>query len=138
MQKDIPVFIAKTDAALKDMNDEVTYYVDYIYEGNEVSDDDILTIADMEDLWGQNVSEPLLCIEHLKVSADMVTVYQKRDNTLKISLPNGISLMKFRATDDECYKLQNTPGYYEMNVVGRANKNEWMGNVTAQIFIEDY
>ena len=138
LQKDIPVFIAKTDAALKDMNDEVTYYVDYIYEGNEVSDDDILTIADMEDLWGQNVSEPLLCIEHLKVSADMVTVYQKRDNTLKISLPNGISLMKFRATDDECYKLQNTPGYYEMNVVGRANKNEWMGNVTAQIFIEDY
>ena len=100
MQKDIPTFVEKTDAALKDINDEVTYYVDYIYEGNEISDDDILTIADMEDLWGQNVSEPLLCIEHLKISSDMVTVYQKRDNTLKISLPNGISLMKFKATDE--------------------------------------
>ena len=138
LQKDIPTFVEKTDAALKDMNDEVTYYVDYIYEGNEVSDDDILTIANMEDLWGQNVSEPLLCIEHLKISSDMVTVYQKRDNTLKISLPNGISLMKFKATDEQCQKLQNIPGYYEMNIVGRANKNEWMGNVTAQLFIEDY
>jgi len=37
----------------------------------------------------------------------MVTVYQKKDNTLKITLPNGISLMKFKATDEECYKLQN-------------------------------
>lgn len=138
LQKDIPTFVEKTDAALKDINDEVTYYVDYIYEGNEISDDDILTIADMEDLWGQNVSEPLLCIEHLKISSDMVTVYQKRDNTLKISLPNGISLMKFKATDEQCQKLQNIPGYYEMNIVGRANKNEWMGNVTAQLFIEDY
>ena len=68
----------------------------------------------------------------------MVTVYQKKDNTLKISLPNGISLMKFKATDEECQKLQNTSGYYEMNIIGRANKNEWMGNITAQIFIEDY
>ena len=89
----------------------------------------------MEDLWGQNVSEPLLCIEHLKVTAEMVTVYQKRDNTLKITLPNRISLMKFKATDEECEKLQNNPGYYEMNIIGKANRNEWNGNVTAQLFI---
>lgn len=93
----------------------------------------------MDDLWGKNIDEPFLCIEHLKVSEDMVTVYQKKDNTLKITLPNGISLMKFKATDEECYKLQNNnTGYYELNIIGRANKNEWMGNVTAQIFIEDY
>jgi hypothetical protein len=93
----------------------------------------------MEDLWGKDIDEPFICIEHLKVSSDMVTVYQKKDNTLKISLPNGISLMKFKATDEECYKLQNLGfGYYEMNVVGRANRNEWNGYVNAQVFIEEY
>ena len=138
LQNNVQLFITNTDAALADMNDEAIYYVDYIYQNNNINSDDLLTIANMEQLWGQNISEPLLCVEHLKVSPSMVTVYQKKDNTLKISLPNGISLMKFKATDEECQKLQNTSGYYEMNIIGRANKNEWMGNITAQIFIEDY
>ena len=92
----------------------------------------------MEDLWSKDIDEPRLAIEHLKVSADMITVYQKKDNTLKITLPNGISLMKFRASEEECTKLQNTMGWYELNIVGRVNRNEWNGNVTAQLFIEDY
>ena len=119
------------------MSDEAIYYVDYIYKGSEVSYQDILTIAKMEDLWGKDIEEPLVCIEGLKVSSNMVTVYQKKDNTLKISLPNGISIIKFKATDDECYKLQNQGfGYLELNIIGKANKNEWMGNISPQIFIE--
>ena len=67
----------------------------------------------------------------------MVTVYQKKDNTLKITLPNGISLMKFKATEEECYKLQNQGfGYAELNIIGKANRNEWMGHISPQIFIE--
>ena len=139
LQENIQSFIEKTDAALQDMSDEAIYYVDYIYKGSEVSYQDILTIAEMEDLWGKDIEEPLVCIEGLKVSSNMVTVYQKKDNTLKISLPNGISIIKFKATDDECYKLQNQGfGYLELNIIGKANKNEWMGNISPQIFIEDY
>lgn len=67
----------------------------------------------------------------------MVTVYQKKDNTLKITLSNGISLMKFKATEEECYKLQNQGfGYAELNIIGKANRNEWMGHISPQIFIE--
>ena len=93
----------------------------------------------MDDLWGQNMDEPLLCIHGLKVSKDMVTVYVKKNNTLKITLPNGITLMKFDASDEECNKLQNeNTGYYELNVVGTANANTWMDNTTAQLFVVDY
>ena len=138
LQKDIQTFLDKTDAALKHISDEPIYYVDYIYNGIDVKSQDILTIADMEDLWGKDLDEPLIAINNLKVTEDMVTVYQKKDNTLKITLPNRISLMKFKASDEQCQKLQNIPGYYEMNIIGKANKNEWMGNVTAQLFIEDY
>ena len=138
-EQNIQAFIEKTDAALKDMPDEAIYYVDYIYHGNNIDPHDILSIANMEQLWGKDIDEPLICLENIKISSDMVTVYQKKDNTLKISLPNNISLIKFKATDEECQKLQNQGfGYLELNVIGKANKNEWMGNVTPQIFIEDY
>lgn len=138
-EENIQVFIEKTDTALIDMPNEAIYYVDYIYQENNINPDDILSIADMEDLWGKDMDQSLICIEHIKVSSDMVTVYQKRDNTLKITLPNGISLMKFKATDEECYKLQNQGfGYMQLNIIGKANKNEWMGNISPQIFIEQY
>ena len=121
------------------MPDEAIYYVDYIYHGNNINPHDILSIANMEQLWGKDIDEPLICLENIKISSDMVTIYQKKDNTLKISLPNNISLIKFKATDEECQKLQNQGfGYLELNVVGRANKNEWMGNISPQIFIQDY
>jgi len=84
------------------MSDEAIYYVDYICRADELDPNDILTIAEMEDFWGKDIEEPYICIKGLRVSADMITIYHKKDNTLKISLPNGISLMKFKATDEEC------------------------------------
>ena len=138
LEQNIPAFIQKTDAALVDMQDEAVYYVDYIYEGDNIQPIDILTIADMQDLWGKDIDEPYLCIKGICINSDMVTVYKKKDNTLKITLSNGISLMKFKATDEQCEMLQNSDGYYTLDVIGRANKNEWMGHVSAQIFIEDY
>ena len=136
-EQNIKTFIEKTDESLKDMSNEAIYYVDYIYKNGNINLQDILSIANMQDLWGQNVSEPLLCIEGLKITENMVTVYQKKDNTLKITL-DGINLIKFKATDEECQKLQNNPGYYEINIIGRASLNQWMGNITPQILIQDY
>lgn len=138
LEQNIPAFIQKTDAALVDMQDEAVYYVDYIYDGDNIQPIDILTIADMQDLWGKDIDEPYLCIKGICINSDMVTVYKKKDNTLKITLSNGISLMKFKATDEQCEMLQNSNGYYTLDIIGRANKNEWMGHVSAQIFIQDY
>ena len=72
-----------------------------------------------------------MAVENLKISKDMITVYRKTGNTLKISLPNKISLMKFNATDEECFKLENFEGaYLSLNIVGKCNQNEWMGNIS--------
>lgn len=138
-EKNIESFLAATDAALKDMPTEPIYYVDYIYDNLQVSPDDILAIASLEDLWGKDMPESLIAVRNIKVSANMVTVYHKKDNTLKIQLPNGISIMKFKASDELCDMLQNqNPGYYIFDIVGTCNRNEWMGNVSPQIFIENY
>ena len=49
-------------------------------------------------------------IKGLKVSKELVTVYRKTSNTLKITLPNKVSLMKFNATDEECIEAAKLTG----------------------------
>ena len=85
------------------------------------------------------MDEALIAIKDIKISSSMITVYRKTTNTLKITLPNKVSLMKFNATDEECDRLQNQTGaYIQLEIVGKCNTNEWMGNVTPQVFIEAY
>ena len=138
-ENNLKSFIAKTDEALKDMSDEAIYYVDYIFEGQNCNPQIILDIAEMDNYWGSEIDEALVAINGLKVTKDMVTVYRKKDNTLKITLNNGVSIMKFGASDELCEKLtdKNT-GFIEMDIVGKCNANEWNGVVTPQIFIEDF
>lgn len=140
LQEDkIEEFLHKTDIALKDMSAEPIYHVDYIYNGSNVSFYDIVTIAGMNSLWGKDFEEAMIVVKDLKVSKDMVSVFRKTSNTLKITLPNKINIMKFNATDEECYELENQEGaYIQIDLVGTCNLNEWMGNYTPQIFITDY
>lgn len=138
-EDNIEEFLNKTDIALADVSSEPIYFVDYIYSGNDVKPEDVLSIAGLNNLWGKDFDEALIAIKDLKVSKDMIQVYRKTSNTLKITLSNKVSLMKFNATDDECYKLENQTGaYIQLDIVGKCHINEYFGNVTPQIFIEDY
>ena len=131
-------FLDYTDEVLKEMPNEPVYSVDYIFDGKDVNVQAILSIADMGDIWGKDMDEPYIVIEGLKVTKDMVTLMSPdKTPTLKITLPN-CSCIKFGSSQEEYEKLYSEDGYYELNIVGRCNKNEWNGNVTAQIFIEDY
>lgn len=135
----IEEFLKLTDEALKDMSSEPIYYVDYIYNGADVDPTAILSISNLNDLWGKDMDEALIAIRDLKVSKELVTVYRKTSNTLKITLPNKVSLMKFNATDEECEALENHTGaYVSVDVVGKCKTNEWNGIISAQLFIEDY
>lgn len=120
------------------MPNEPCYRVDYIYQGDKVESHHILDIASMDFLWGKDMPEALVAIEDLRVTADMVTLMSADKNpTLKIQLPNNISIIKFKSSNDE-YALFSTEGYIDVNIVGKCNSNEWMDNITPQILIEDY
>ena len=138
LPEDIPMFLEKTDYILQSMPTEPVHYVDYIYHNTNINPEQILEIAELDDIWGKDVDESFVAIDGLKVTADMVTVYVKKNNTLKITLPNRMSIMLFDAPDDLCEKLQNTQGYVEMDIIGKPNKNEYNGWVSPQVFIEEY
>lgn len=131
-------FINKTDEILKDTSDEVIYYVDYIYRGNDVNPNHILEIAELDYLWGKDMEEPLIAIKGLKITKDMVTLMSPGNKpTLKITLPNGVSLIKFGSSEDE-KEIFSREGYVEVDFIGRCNQNEWAGRCYPQIYIEDY
>ena len=131
-------FIEYTDKALESMSSEPVYYVDYIYDGDNVNPQNIIDIANLEDLWGKDMDEPFIAIENLKVTQDMVTLMSPdKKPTLKITLPNKVALIKFGSCQEE-YESLLAEGYIQINVIGRCNKNVWNGITTAQIFIEDY
>ena len=135
----IEEFLEKTDMALVNMASEPVYYVDYIYNGADVNPQDILEISNLSDLWGKDMDEAMVAVKDIKISKELVVVYRKTSNTLKITLPNKVSLMKFNATDEECEMLEDQTGaYIQMDIVGKCHKNEWLGNITPQIFIEDW
>ena len=121
-ERDLEQFIEKTNAALVDMSDEAIYYVDYIFKGQNVDGSVIIDIANMSEYWGTELDEALVAVENLKVTPNMVEIYRKMTNTIKISLGNGISIMKFNASEELCDKLtKNNTGYMEINIVGKCN-----------------
>ena len=78
--------------------------------------------------------EPVIAVKDLVVRASDVQVIGKNKDTLKIS-KNGITYIKFFAKD----LINEISKYNEMQltIVGTANVNEWMGNVTPQLFIKE-
>lgn len=138
-EDNIQTFIQKTDQILSNMNDQAIYYVDYIYDSNTINKQNILDIANLEDLWGKDMDEPFIAVRNLKITPDMVTIYDKRGYTIKIKTPSEIDLIKFRATEQDCEIFQtNNTGFIQVNIIGRCSRNEWMGNISPQIFIQDY
>ena len=138
LEANIQRFLEATNCALADMPDEAIHYVDYIYHNTDVKEPQLLDITNLSNLYGKDINKSLVAVERLKVSADMVQVYVKKNNTLKITLPNKVALIFFDADDGLCDRLKSTQGYIEMNIVGVPSKNVWNGWVSGQILVEDY
>lgn len=137
-EKSVSAFIDYMNEYYSDLPDEAIYYVDVI--GNEqLKGEDILSIASMSALWGQNIKEPLVALENIKVTADMISIYEKRDFTLKIQLPN-FSLMKFKLSPEEVdfFRSISSTGYAMISFVGLCMMNNYNGINFPQIKILDY
>lgn len=131
-------FHEMANEALKDIDfGENAYDVNFCREAN--ANDLNALICDLGSAngsWGQNTPEPLIYISHIKVNPSNVRIMGTNKDTIRIDY-NGVSYLKFKATD-LIEELQNNSDSIEMEIVGRANLNEWGGRVTPQMFIDDY
>lgn len=105
-----------------------------IAAGSDIQDI-IYDIASHEDIWGQGCPEPLIHIKDINITKNDIQIMGKNADTVKIE-KFGVTYIKFHAKD----MLADLAKYddIKLEVVGRANLNEWMGHYTPQIFISNY
>ena len=132
-------FVEYSNRELAEFDFTPCYKVDFIFNGSDFRGKDIVEIAELKSLWGQGVDEPFIVIEHINVCGGNVTLMSPdKSPTLKITLPNGTSLIKFKSSKEEYEKLNSEVGCITINIVGKCERNIWNGTVTPQIIIEDY
>lgn len=137
--KDFIDFIEYSNEALKNFDFTPSYKVDYIFQNDNMDISDILKLANLKSVWGQGVEEPLIAIERVKVYKDNVRLMSADKNpTLKITLSNGMSLIKFKSSQEEYDSFNSDMGCITINIVGKCEQNVWNGIVSPQIIIEDY
>lgn len=131
-------FLGVTNYLLSNFDFSPIYNVDFIYQANTLKPDDIINLASYEELWGKQMEEPLITIENITIKKDNIYRLGEKKDTIKIILPNGIELIKFKSSDEEYQLLYSDLGCVIINVVGKCSINTWAGETTAQILIEDF
>lgn len=140
LNNNLNTFIQTSNKLLADFDFSPCYKVDFIYNGaNEDFSQAIIDIARYKSIWGQEIGEPMVAIKNLKVTKDnLILMSRDKNPTLKITLDNGVSLIKFKSSEEEYENLYSDLGCVIIDIVGKCDINEWRGNITPQIKIEDY
>jgi len=130
-------FVQNTNEQYKDVPHSPIYWVDFIWNANNIEVKTILDIAEAKDFWGQEISEPYICLENIDLNSTTIQgLSMDKHPTIKIHLNNGIDIMKFKSSEEELDEFSK-PNQI-LTAICRCNKNEWMGNITPQLIIEDY
>lgn len=95
----------------------------------------IFDLASEPNIYGQNNNEPLIFVPDIYLSPADYSIIGAKKDTIRITL-GDVTFIKFHATDmieqlQKCNEIK-------ISIVGKPNINTWMGNQTAQLFIEDY
>ena len=136
--ENLQAFISKTNELLKDFDFSPCYTVDLELDYNLLQDLDIFNIASYNDIWGQDLDEPLLAIKNVPVKSSTLSLLGANQKTVRISLDGKkTNLLKFNASDELRAALNPNGGILYVTIIGKCNLNHYMGNVTPQIFIED-
>ena len=131
-------FINYCNETLKDFEFTPCYNVDFIFNADNFNGKDILEIAGLKHLWGQGVDEPYIALTNVRVSkGNIMLMSPDKSPTIKIKLPNGTELIKFKSSQKE-YESLTSEGYLVLDIVGRCESNTWGGRTTPQILIDDY
>lgn len=138
LDKDLNDFINYSNTILKYFNFTPCYHVDFIFSADNFNGQDIVEIAGLKHLWGQGIEEPYIALTNIKVTKNNIQLMSPDKNpTLKITLPNKTSLIKFKSSQEE-YERLISAGLIMIDAVGRCERNIWNGNITPQIIVEDY
>ena len=116
--------------------DKLYYDVDGIYNSRSITPSLITTISQYDYLWGGGVKEPLFAITEINVPSADVKLIGAKKNTISFST-NGISYIKFNCNEELYNDIIKDGKDVNFTIIGKFTINEYNGNKTPQIIIED-
>lgn len=117
------------DSKLKNVIFSTNYKVDFIFSQSTLKSQTIIDIDNFKYLWGQGVEEPLIAVEDIKVTKDMLTLMARdRNPTLKIQM-GDIAAIKFKSSEEELASLESE-GYTTINIVAKCQINKYYDRIT--------
>lgn len=138
-------FIDYFNEKFADIDVEPGHKVDFIFEADDPRIADLCHEVDAcGDIWGTGLEQPLIAIKDVKVGPGTLALWGKlpTNKTLRISLPNDVTAVKFRSSQEEfqslCLPYTDPPQYYKVNIVGHPEINRFRGYENPQILITDY
>jgi single-stranded-DNA-specific exonuclease len=114
---------------------ENVYEVDFVIPSNQINESIVKDIAQLRDVWGNTVGEPLLLIKDIQVNTSDIDNGQKK-NVLKFT-SRGIEFIRFKSSEEEYTELSKGENV-TMDIVVKCGINEYNGVVKPQLVIEDY
>ena len=118
---------------LKAEDFENCYIVDYVLDGSDYNEELLGSIAAHPEFFGNHIDEPKIIIKNIPL---MNFTTMGADNSSAKIIYNDIAYVKFK--DAQFIEDVKNNRMKTLTVYGRPNLNDWMGNKTVQIFIEDY
>ena len=115
------------------MASEPSYFVDYIWDYNEIDGNKILQIADMNDYWGKDLDRALVYVKNIPVNSDTFKVM--KSNTLRYSCPTA-DIIQFGASDDQVEDFST--GSRTINAICKCSRNEFNFEINPQLIMVDY
>ena len=129
-------FLEYADRKLKDIDFSETFYeVDYEFSDTDDIYEPLMQLAQANQMWGQGVAPPVFVIKDAQIFAKDVQLMGRNKEHLKFKI-GGVDCVKFFATD--LINEIGEAGSFTITILGKANLNNWMGNITPQLMIEDY
>lgn len=114
--------------------DDTIFEVDYWFHTGESVDADMLyEFASYDGLYGNSIPQPKFAFD-INFSNTDVKFMGKNESSIKITV-DGVSFVAFSDTDLAA-ALKDRP-LAHAQIVGRPQLNEWMGNTTVQVMIDD-
>lgn len=134
--KNLETFTEYANKKLENVNfNEGVYQVDFVKNSNEDVAGLVMELGSNTELWAKGNEEPYIVIKDIILSPSEIQLMGTNKDSVKFNAC-GIDFVKFKDTDF-AEKLKSMKEI-KITILGRANVNNFMGNISPQLFIEDY
>lgn len=121
------------------------FEVDYAIEAENLTKENVSSVAESYKVWGNNVKEPLFYISGIEISASEINAYGDNQGFIRF-VYNGIPFIRKYAPhgmfEEMTLKTRNTLGEntkrLKLNIIGNFVLNEYNGEFLPQVKIQEF